>query len=98
MKNTPSKKRVSGFTADLQVWMRENADDNSEQLARLKRNLRRARSLELTPRQQQVLSLYFDQERSVTEIARLLTVNLSTVSRTLQRAKRRLYRCLRYGL
>lgn len=97
MKNTPSKKRVSGFTADLQVWMRENADDNSEQLARLKRNLRRARSLELTPRQQ-VLSLYFDQERSVTEIARLLTVNPSTVSRTLQRAKRRLYRCLRYGL
>ena len=32
------------------------------------------------------------------EIAQMLGVNPSTVSRTLQRARRRLYRCLRYGL
>lgn len=49
MKNTASKKRVIDFNADLQVWMRENAEDNSEQLSRLKRNLRQARELELTP-------------------------------------------------
>ena len=98
MKNTASKKRVIDFNADLQVWMRENAEDNSEQLSRLKRNLRQARELELTPRQRQVLTMHFDQDLSVTQIARELHVNPSTITRTLQRAKGRLRRCLRYGL
>lgn len=97
MKNTASKKRVIDFNADLQVWMRENAEDNSEQLSRLKRNLRQARELELTPRQRQVLTMHFDQDLSVTQIARELHVNPSTITRTLQRAKGRLRRCLRYG-
>ena len=97
MKNTASKKRVIDFNADLQVWMRENAEDNSEQLSRLKRNLRQARELELTPPQRQVLTMHFDQDLSVTQIARELHVNPSTITRTLQRAKGRLRRCLRYG-
>ena len=97
MKNTASKKRVIDFNADLQVWMRENAEDNSEQLSRLKRNLRQARELELTPRQRQVLAMHFDQDLSVTQIARELHVNPSTITRTLQLAKGRLRRCLRYG-
>ena len=97
MKNTASKKRVIDFNADLQVWMRENAEDNSEQLSRLKRNLRQARELELTPRHRQVLAMHFDQDLSVTQIARELHVNPSTITRTLQRAKGRLRRCLRYG-
>ena len=97
MKNTASKKRVIDFNTDLQVWMRENAEDNSEQLSRLKRNLRQARELELTPRQRQVLAMHFDQDLSVTQIARELHVNPSTITRTLQRAKGRLRRCLRYG-
>ena len=97
MKNTASKKRVIDFNADLQVWMRENAEDNSEQLSRLKRNLRQARELELTPRQRQVLAMHFDQDLSVTQIARELHVNPSTITRTLQRAKGRLRRRLRYG-
>ena len=97
MKNTASKKRVIDFNADLQVWMRENAEDNSEQLSRLKRNLRQARELELTPRQRQVLAMHFDQDLSVTQIALELHVNPSTITRTLQRAKGRLRRCLRYG-
>ena len=86
------------FVGDLQVWLREHAEDNSEQLSRLKRNLHRAREQELTPRQRQMLAMHFDQNRSVTQIARELGVNPSTVTRTLQRAVRRLYRCLRYGL
>ena len=97
MKNTASKKRVIDFNADLQVWMRENAEDNSEQLSRLKRNLRQARELELTPRQRQVLAMHFDQDLSVTQIARELHVNPSTITQTLQRAKGRLRRYLRYG-
>ena len=61
-------------------------------------DLRRAREQELTPRQRQTLELYFDQGMTIPQIARELGVNRSTVSRTLRRAKNRLYRCLRYAL
>ena len=57
-----------------------------------------ARREELTERQRQVLALCYDQGLSVTEAARRLGVAPSTVSRTMQRARHRLYRCLRYGL
>ena len=82
----------------MAAWMRDNAEDNSEQLTRLQRNLRSARKQELTPRQNQMLELYFDRRMNMVEIAKELGVNPSTVSRTLRRAKTRLYRCLRYGL
>lgn len=97
MRNTPFDTRASEFAGDLTVWLRENAEDNSEQLERLKRNLRLARKQELTPRQSQMLSMYFDQGMNMSQIARELGLNRSTVSRTLVRAKARLYRCLRYG-
>ena len=42
--------------------------------------------------------MHFDQNQTVSQIARELGVNPSTVTRSLQRSKRRLYRCLRYGL
>ena len=49
-------------------------------------------------RQQQVLELYYDRHLPTTEIARLLGVRRSTVSRTLCRARTRLYKALRYSL
>ena len=90
--------RSSEWAGDLTVWLRGNAPDNSEQLERLRRNLRRAREQELTPRQKQMLELYFDQGMNMPQIARALDLNRSTVSRTLRRARERLYRCLRYTL
>ena len=82
---------------DMAAWLRANSGDNREQLDRLLRNLRTARRQELTPRQQQMVELYFDEGLKVTEIARLLGLHHTTVSRTLVRAKERLRRCLRYG-
>ena len=98
MRNTPFDTRSSEWIGDMTVWLRENAEDNSLQLERLRRNLRRARETELTPRQQHLLKLHYEQELSVTEIAELLHVNVSTVSRTLQRAKSRLRHYLQYTL
>ncbi len=98
MNNTRFDNRASEWIGDLTVWNRQNAGDNSEQLDRLRRSLRRAREQELTPRQRQTLELYFDQGMTIPQIARELGVNRSTVSRTLRRAKNRLYRCLRYAL
>ena len=98
MNATPFDTRSSEWAGDMTVWLRENANDNQEQIERLLRNLRKARVQELTPRQQQMLSMRFEQNMSVTEIARELGLNRSTVSRTLRRAQERLRRCLQYAL
>ena len=98
MANRTFDTRSSEWLGDMTVWLRDNANTNSELLTRLRQNLRRARQQELTPRQQQVLTLYYDQGMSMTQIAQTLGVNCSTVSRTIRRAKQRLYRCLRYCL
>ena len=83
--------------AGLERWLRETAGDNSQRRERLKRNLRRAMKRELTPRQQEIMALYFFENRPTTEIAAMLGINKSTVSRSLHRALRRLERCLRYS-
>lgn len=83
---------------DITVWTRENAEDNSRQLARLRRNLRLARQQELTARQQEMVRLYYDEGMTMPQIAAQLGVNRSTVCRTLRRARERLYRFLRYTL
>ncbi len=94
----PFSTRASEWIGDLTVWNRQNAADNSERLERLRRNLRRARERELTPRQRQLVDLYYDQGMNIPQIAEELGLHRSTVSRTLRRAKDRLYRCLRYSL
>ena len=98
MRDTRFDSRSSEWIGDMTVWMREHAEDNSDQLERLRRNLRRAREQELTPRQREILALYYDRGLKMPQIARKLGVNRSTVSRTVKRAKQRLYRCLRYAL
>ena len=98
MANRTFDTRSSEWLGDMTVWLRDNANTNSELLTRLRQNLRRARQQELTPRQQQVLTLYYDQGMNMPQIAQTLGVNCSTVSRTIRRAKQRLYRCLRYCL
>ena len=97
MRTTRFDTRSSEWIGDMTVWMRENAEDNALQLERMKRNLRIAREKELTPRQRCMLELYYDRQMSVTEIAEDLCVNVSTVSRTLQRARDRLRRYLQYS-
>ena len=98
MNATPFNTRSSERAGDMTVWLQENADDNQEQIERLLRNLRKARIQELTPRQQQMLSMRFEQNMSGAEIARELGLHRSTVSRPLRRAQKRLRRCLQYAL
>ena len=97
MSATSFDSRSSEWMGDLTVWLRQNASDNGEQLDRLRTKLRYARSAELTQRQQQLLRLYFEEGETMPQIARELHVSCSTVSRTLRRARERLYRCLRYS-
>ena len=98
MRDTRFDSRSSEWIGDMTVWLRDHAEDNSDQLERLRGNLRRAREEVLTPRQREILALYYDRGLKMPQIARKLGVNRSTVSRTVKRAKERLYRCLRYAL
>lgn len=98
MRDTRFDARSSEWIGDMTVWLRDHAEDNSEQLERLRRGLRRGREQELTPRQREMVFLYYDRGLKMSQIAQKLGVNRSTVSRTVKRAKQRLYRCLRYAL
>ena len=71
--------------AGLEFWLHTQAGDNSERRRRLLRNL------------QQPAAAYMERDMNVTQIAAVLGVNKSTVSRSLHRALRRLERCLRYS-
>lgn len=98
MRNTPYSIRNNEVYGDMAAWLRANAEDNESDVRRLKRNLRLAREEELTPRQRQLMQMRFEQNMSVSEIAQALGRDKSTVSRTITRAKQRLYKCLRYCL
>ena len=73
------------------------AGTGQETLDQLRRNLAMALREDVTPRQRQVLLLYYGQGMSMKEIAQELGIDRSTVSRTMGRGEERLRRCLRYG-
>ena len=97
MSATKSKGRPRKASAEMALYARQMAATNTEEHSRLKRNLLKAIREELTPRQREVLTLYYAGGKSIHEIAALLEVCPSTVFRTLKRAEKRLFRCLRYG-
>ncbi len=82
---------------DLAAWECLHAGDNSEQIGRLLRNMRRARESELTERQAEMLHLYYDLGMSIPRIARERGLQKSSVSRTLERGRKRLKRYLQYS-
>ena len=59
--------------------------------------MRRVRQQELTPRQAEMLHLYYDLGLSIPQIAEEKGLNKSTVSRTLARGRERLKRYLQYS-
>ena len=85
------------IVADMAVYAGLISESNEEQMGRLKRNLVRALRNDITPRQRQYMILYYGKCMNIPQIAREMGVNKSTVSRTLERGRKRLYRCLRYG-
>ena len=76
MSGTPFDTRASEFAGDMTAWLRENAEDNHEQMERLLRNLRKARVQELTPRQQQMLEMHFEQNMNGAEVGHSISVAL----------------------
>ena len=93
--NTQYKR--SGATPDMVRWANLMAEDNGEELTVLRRRLAGALREELTPRQREVLTLYYQGTMNMAQIGAALGVRPCTVSRTLRRGEERLRRCLRYG-
>lgn len=91
--NETQKLRV----AEFQVFLRQVAATNDDQIFRLKKNLTTAINTDLTVRQRQMLSMYYFDEKTMEEIRNELGVNKSTVSRTIGRAAKRLYKALKYS-
>ena len=82
---------------DLAVYTELIADDNKDQINRLKRNLTRALRQDITAKQRQMILLYYAEGKNMREIGEAMGVDKSTISRTIKRGERRLQRCLRYG-
>ncbi len=94
MRNTRSEALI-----DLRLWRsRHEENDNGSQLERLTAYLPLAVTQELTERQRQIVTMFFYEEKSVSQIARELQLHPSTVSRTLHRAIQRLHRVLQYSV
>ena len=72
---TVSNRRDGEWIGDFSTWLRSNAADNEEQQDRLRRNLRLALEQELTPRQKEMVALYFHQRMTIPQIAKELSVN-----------------------
>ena len=83
--------------ADMAMYNRQIAADNTRELSRLKRNLIRCLREDVTPKQRQMMLLYYAEGKNMREIGQAMGVDKSTVSRTIKRGERRLQRCLRYG-
>ena len=82
---------------ELALYVRAMSGDNRAQNRELRRHLLRALAEDITPRQREMLLLYYGEGLNIPAISRKLGVNKSTVSRTLRRGRERLRRCLRYG-
>ena len=90
--------RNSEAVGSLQEYLKDTASTNDEALLRAKNVLSKAIQTELTAKQQEYLLMQFCDGLTVTEISRRCGVDKSVVSRTISRAKRRLYHCIKYAM
>ena len=95
MKSTRYKHKGKGYFG-LEDWVREQRTDNREALQHLRSRLPHAIIEELTPMQSETMLMHFYEGKSMRQIAQERGVSVSTVSRTIARAKKRLERCLKY--
>ena len=82
---------------DLSGFVQVMSADNQDRMAEIQACLGKALREDVTPRQQQVLFLYYVQGLNMRQIAEALGVERSTVSRTLKRGEERIRRRMRYN-
>lgn len=82
---------------ELETYFHSIASNNTQEHSRLKRNVRRALMDELTERQRELILMRYGENKTQAEIADILGLCPSTVSRTIKRAENKLRKFLKYG-
>lgn len=80
----------------LELSGESEAETNQAQMQRLRRALRDVIKNDLTPRQKEMVVLYYYEGMRMPQIAQQLNRDVSTVSRTIKRARRNLRDRLKY--
>lgn len=75
-----------------------STDDEDSSLRKLKRTLVRAIDNELTPRQREVIIMYYYKNISIVRIAEQTGISPQAVSGAMARARMRLFRIMQYYL
>lgn len=84
------------YALEDNFYFEEEAENNDSQLKGIKQALFNVVEHRLTPRQKETLILYYYEKKKIPEIAGILQVNKSTVSRTLRRATNNIRRYLEF--
>lgn len=71
-------------------------DESDERGRKLKRILLKVINNELTPRQKEIIMLYYFKETDIVAIGKILGITPQAVSAALKRARLRLFRILQY--
>ncbi|MGN1480632.1 RNA polymerase sigma factor [Porcipelethomonas sp.] len=74
----------------------EYEDESEEKRAKIKNVMARVIKNDLTARQREIIVLYYYNNKGVAEIAEMLHVCPSTVSRTIKAARAKIYKYLKY--
>ena len=83
--------------AAKQLWIAENAENNEEEIVRLKRNLKKIITEELTPTQRDYLTDIYFRKMRVKDVALKYGVNKSSVSRAVRTALAKVEKYLKYS-
>lgn len=78
------------------IYNSQFSGTNDENLKRAKKAMVDVIRNDLTKRQKQIVLMYYYEELNITEIAERLDVNISTVSRTLKRARKNIFDRIKY--
>lgn len=94
-------KRVSlsalDFDKKYQELLQQNDQNTNEELRKVaKRAIIKVIENDITPRQREMLKLYYFENHEMKDIAKILEINPSTVSRTISRARRNILDRLKY--
>ena len=88
---------LAGDRQDDEFWMKDELEETYSNRVRkkLRRQIKFCIQHDLTPRQRQMMLMYYDKKMTMEQIGRQLGVNRSAVCRTLARARKRLMFLLR---
>lgn len=84
------------FESDLAKIVQKKGASNKAKIETLKKMVALIVKQELSEKQKQILKLYFIDNFKYSEIAKMLNVNKSTISRTKNRAFKSIERILKY--